>query len=165
MLDQINKAFATLDAKMFTTQLNWASRRKQAINEFRDNNYLGHTYGRPVNENAKNWGKDSLGFYEAIWWVSGGKTWYKLLSETSAASLTSVIRKNVDGLIASRNNRIIKALEKKGITEIQDFELTECSDGYEGTFNVDGHVVTIKTILAGGYNIQCLHARTLIKVK
>lgn len=165
MLNQINKAFATLDAKMYDTQLTWAINRKEAIAEFRHNNRLGPTYGRPVSETAKNWGQDSWGFYEAMWAVSGGKTWYKLLSETSAASLASVIRKNVDGLIASRNNRIIKALEKKGITEIQDFELTEYSDGYEGTFNVDGHVVTIKTILAGGYNIQCLHARTLIKVK
>ena len=165
MLDQINKAFATLDAKMYDTQLTWAINRKEAIAEFRHNNRLGPTYGRPVSETAKNWGQDSWGFYEAMWAVSGGKTWYRLLSETSAASLASVIRKNVDGLIASRNNRIIKALEKKGITEIQDFELTEYSDGYEGTFNVDGHVVTIKTILAGGYNIQCLHARTLIKVK
>ena len=165
MLNQINKAFATLDAKMYETQLAWAINRKEAIAEFRYNNHQGPTYGRPVSETAKNWGKDSWGFIEAMYAVSGGKTWYRLLSETSAASLASVIRKNVDGLIASRNNRIIKALEKKGITEIQDFELTERSDGYEGTFNVDGHVVTIKTILAGGYNIQCLHARTLIKVK
>jgi hypothetical protein len=146
MENQIKKAFSGLDAQMFERQLEWAKARKSAITEM---------WAEKNNTRQMN--------YEILFEIAGGKTWYNLLAYTN--KIEEVVRKNIDNLIANRNNRIIKALNKKGITEIQDFELVSCGDGYEGTFVIDGHIVSINTILAGGYNIQCLHQRTLIKIK
>ena len=146
MENQIKKAFSDLDAQMFERQLEWAKARKSAITEM----WADKNNTRQMD-------------YEILFKISGGKTWYNLLAYTN--NIEEVVRKNIDNLIANRNNRIIKSLNKKGITEIQDFELKSCGDGYEGTFVIDGHIVSINTILAGGHNIQCLHQRTLIKVK
>jgi hypothetical protein len=76
-----------------------------------------------------------------------------------------MVTKNTQAKIDRRNAQIMNALGKKGVTEIPEFELVEYSDGLEGYFDVAGHKVHIRTILAGGYNIQCLHARTLVKIK
>jgi len=147
MLDQIKKAFTELDAEMYERQLTWAKSRKAEISKIMDD----------ARQTRK-----KLDWYK-LFEVAGGKTWFELLAWTNL--IEPIVRKNVDRLIESRNKRIITALNKKGITEIQDFELKAYGDGYEGTFVIDGHVVTIRTFLAGGYNIQCLHQRTQIKVK
>jgi len=97
--------------------------------------------------------------------IAGGKTWYDTFYGRSEQDIVGIVAKNVAAIIEKRNHRIVSALIKKGINEIPEFTLIHCSDGYEGTFIVAGHKVHIETILAGGYNIQCLHQRTLIKVK
>jgi len=153
MLNEINKAFAKLDALMYTKQLKWVLERKNALKEYEAAYCL-----KPKSE-QNIWVK-----YPEMHRLCGGKTWYGIIADNSVKMLPQIIRKNVDALIAKRNARIIAALNKKDITEIEPFELEEYGDGFEGVFYVDGHCVSIRTILAGGYNIQCLHQRTLIKV-
>lgn len=55
------------------------------------------------------------------------------------------------------------------MTEVVSKEFDMTTDGFNGVFviNTNNGVkrVFIETVYAGGYNIQCLHLRVLVKVK
>lgn len=155
MLDQIKTAFTKLDAKMLERQTVWALGRRIAILECRENGE--HRY-------TSNSGYSFLN-YQKLYDIAGGAKWYNAIFPASVETVKKFVIKNIEATISKRNARIVAALNKKGIFEIPEFTLNHSSDGYEGSFNVAGHVVSITTILAGGHSIQCLHQRTLIKVK
>jgi hypothetical protein len=146
----LDAAFADLNAQMLARQLEWAYQRHAAVTALIEEL-------SPKRRKMGEWA-----YYDAVFAAAGGKTWFNLL--TSGGILKNVT-KNVDAIIKNRDAKIIAALKKVGVTEIGPFDLVHTSDGFEGTFDIDGHRVTIKTILAGGYNIQCLHQRTTVKVR
>jgi hypothetical protein len=153
MQDQLNRAFADLNQIMLDRQLAWVENRRNALKI------------KIAELSPKRRQIGASAYYDQVFAAAGGKTWFNLMWERSIEQIHELVQKNVKNLISSRDAKIIAALTKKGITEIPDFELTHISDGYEGIFYIGETRVEIRTIVAGGYNIQCLHQRTLVKVK
>jgi len=145
---QLDKAFASLNALILERQLAWAAKRREAVKKASAEVPKGQWYFARL--------------AEAEIQAAGGKAWRGILLSSQWEFL---VKENVRVTIVKRDSQIIKALVKAGITEIPEFELKHTSDGVEGTFHIGNHTVNIKTIVAGGYNIQCLHCRTLVKVR
>jgi hypothetical protein len=167
MQDQINKAFAALNQRLHTSHQEFAICKLDGVKDFIETKEAEFKDGSLEFATVDGFANPRPRFnrhYAMISWY-GSKAMMNILCERGRAGALEAMAKNTDRVIAKRDANIIKALEKKGVTSIPDFELIERSDGVEGEFHVDGHIVTIRTILAGGYNIQCLHQRTLITVK
>jgi len=163
LYNPIIKAFKELDADMLERQIAWALGRVAALKEFKAEDHEDLLRAKELwGERHEEYRHRKLAKKHEI---AGGKTWYNTFYGRCDQDIVGIVAKNVAAIIKKRNDRIVTALTKKGITEIPDFTLIHCSDGYEGTFIVAGHKVHIETIVAGGYNIQCLHQRTLINVK
>lgn len=107
--------------------------------------------------------------YKARYDYVGGKSLYKAVQGRSIEDAIEAGRKDAEHTIKCRNVKISKKLVAADITEVTDYQFARTSDGFHGTFVVETErgqkTVRIETILAGGYNIQCLHYRTLVKIK
>ena len=165
MQTQITNAFASLNARLHASDQAWAAAKIDGANDAAKK--AEEEFKAGDNAFAIMWrnGRRSFDRYSALAAHFGSKSMMELLTGRGRQGGLDAMAKNTDAVIARRDAQIIKALNKVGITEIPEFELVECSDGVEGYFNVAGHTVHIRTILAGGYNIQRLHQRTLVKVR
>ncbi|NVK56641.1 MAG: hypothetical protein HWE26_13605 [Alteromonadaceae bacterium] len=157
MQEQINAAFAAIDARAH------ANAREFFFNKI-DTCRAAVEAARA--EHFANGGKAFRFDYTAAAFEHfGSRAAHDLVMGRSRDDAAERIEKHVEQKIAKRNAQIIKALTKAGIEEIPAFELVEISDGFEGVFYVGVARVTIRTILAGGYNIQRLHNRTVVNIK
>ena len=89
-------------------------------------------------------------------WISGGEAY---LAERVAKEIAHAQSK-IDVAVAKK----LKDIE---VTTIENLYIERGKDGYvEGAWLVNGDkTFKFETIYAGGYNIQCLHIRTLYSLK
>jgi len=98
--------------------------------------------------------------------AAGSKGWLEMLRH---GSINDMIAKTEEMKAAARNAKIAAKLNKAGISSITGFDSNRTADGFTGRWTVEtdkgAKSVFIDVILAGGYNIQCLHHRVLVSVK
>lgn len=98
--------------------------------------------------------------------AAGGKGWLEMLRH---GSINEIIAKTEAMKAEARNAKIAAKLNKAGITAVTGFNGNRTADGFTGRWTVETDKgiksVFIDVILAGGYNIQCLHHRVLVNVK
>lgn len=111
MQNELNNAFAKLNEEIATRQMDWASARRDAVKAKAEEL-------APMRLQMGEWA-----YYDKMFAVAGGKTWYAILTQYDWAVL---VRKNTEALIAKRDANITKALKKAGITEIPAFDLLAC---------------------------------------
>ena len=159
IMNKLEEIFAPMDAKVLEASKQWAKERQNAIYDFQKSEEYKELKG------AQNTWKR----YDHLFAIAGGKTWYKIFTSYGGESLEEFITKNCAKIAANRNAKIAAKLQKSGVTEVISESFTNTNDGFNGVFivNTDGGQkrVTIDTVYAGGYNIQCLHLRVLVKVK
>jgi len=117
--------------------------------------------------------KDNYSIRKGICWgslynVAGGKGMHEKLYGINVKMAKDLAVKDAQAVIKARNSKIANKLEEAGITKVLNSNIEVSSDGFNGYYVVETNngqkAIRIDTIIAGGYNIQRLHYRTLVKV-
>lgn len=148
LIDQITSVLSPFDNENLQSEIDSITARRTSLKEFREANE--HKSG------------NAFGYYSGMFAAVGGKGWYELLTNYHNAAITEKLTK-------ARNTKIAKKFDALEITEVKQDQNNYADGGFFGTWvletNKGRKIVQIEVILAGGYNIQCLHNRILVKVK
>lgn len=176
LVDTITEGFSETDQAFIEGQVKWAKERHEALRNLKNTD--AYIQAGVVTETdikyATKWHRaSSFGWerqHDLTIATAGGKTWYNsVFYGRNWAGVELIVLKNAQSIIDKRNFRIAARLVKAEVTEITSSDFSRTSDGFHGNYvvttNQGQKSLMIETILAGGFNIQCLHQRTLIKIK
>lgn len=150
ILAALETAFIEMDAEVLEKQTAWALKRAVAVREFK------------ASDEGRAMARNQYAYYDHLFSIAGGKSWYNVFSGRNDKMITEFVAKNCKAIADKRNATIVAKLAKIGVTEIGTLEYKRTNDGFNGVFSFNNAWIEIRTIIAGGYNIQCLHERTLI---
>jgi len=157
IINQLNEVFAPMDAEVLESSKEWARSRVAALATFK------------ASEEYQALRRNVWALYPKLHTIAGGKTWYALFNQNTAAAIDEFMTKNCAAVVAKRNAMIAKKLTAAEVTDVTETKFTHTRDGFDGIFRVTTNKgdkrVEVRTIRAGGYNIQCLHLRVLVSVK
>ena len=151
MIQALETAFVEFDAANAAKSLAWAQGRVVALREFqKSDEYQALRH-------------DSWKLYPRMFNICGGKGWFQHFNYSTADQLIEIMAKNSRAIAEKRNATIVRKLAKIGVTEVGELTYSRTNDGgFNGFFSFQGASIEIRTIGAGGYNIQCYHERTLV---
>lgn len=157
IITELNVVFAEMDAEVSANSVKWGIERAAAVTAF------------VHSEEYKTMKKNVWVLYPHMHAIAGGKTWYNIFQGRNDEMIAEFMVKNSKATADKRNASIAKKLIAANVTEVISSEYTRTKDGFNGCFvvNTDSgkKTITIDSIYAGGYNIQCFHVRVLVKVK
>ena len=153
LYNQITEILKSFDDKTVDGMIKSLSVRRELLNKIERKNFTG-LYSSNAYACAQ---------IDAV----GGKNWMEMLRNGDAWATNKII-KSESAKAEARNAKIAAKLMKLGEFQVVEANPIFNSTGFVGMWKVKtsekSYIISIEVILAGGYNIQTLHNRVLVKV-